>query len=214
MKCSIVAAKSQARSAYDGGRSPSSSLDRAAEMPPGSHLPSTPRRKATDAKHAPAAIRHPRSPSAENSTAAASATAWTFRRCRECGGEPTSSFPRQKVAVFCDGCYWHGCPQHGTWPRANAAWWREKIAATDVATRIRTYALRAPVGSSFAYGNTRRSPPQPISWRARSPPLSSHLIASRNELSVGLTRSTLAVPTGTTDRRPAPCLGAPSSYRA
>jgi DNA mismatch endonuclease (patch repair protein) len=34
-----------------------------------------------------------------------------------------------KVAVFCDGCYWHGCPEHGTWPKANAEWWREKIEA-------------------------------------------------------------------------------------
>lgn len=38
-------------------------------------------------------------------------------------------FLRRKVAVFCDGCYWHGCPDHGTWPKANAAWWREKIEA-------------------------------------------------------------------------------------
>lgn len=36
-------------------------------------------------------------------------------------------FPRQKVAIFCDGCYWHGCPEHGTWPKANSDWWREKI---------------------------------------------------------------------------------------
>jgi len=38
-------------------------------------------------------------------------------------------FPRQKVAVFCDGCYWHGCPDHGTWPKANGEWWRQKIEA-------------------------------------------------------------------------------------
>jgi DNA mismatch endonuclease (patch repair protein) len=36
-------------------------------------------------------------------------------------------FPRQCVAVYVDGCYWHGCPLHGTWPKANAEWWREKI---------------------------------------------------------------------------------------
>src|SRR5438132_871188 len=33
-------------------------------------------------------------------------------------------FPREKIAVFCDGCYWHGCPEHGTWPKENAEWWR------------------------------------------------------------------------------------------
>ena len=37
------------------------------------------------------------------------------------------AFPRFKVAVFVDGCFWHGCPVHGTWPKANAEWWREKI---------------------------------------------------------------------------------------
>jgi DNA mismatch endonuclease (patch repair protein) len=38
-------------------------------------------------------------------------------------------FPRLKIAVYCDGCFWHGCPQHGTWPKANAEWWRSKIEA-------------------------------------------------------------------------------------
>jgi DNA mismatch endonuclease (patch repair protein) len=33
------------------------------------------------------------------------------------------------VAVFVDGCFWHGCPEHGTWPKENADWWRDKIEA-------------------------------------------------------------------------------------
>jgi DNA mismatch endonuclease (patch repair protein) len=36
-------------------------------------------------------------------------------------------FGRAHVAVFVDGCFWHGCPEHGTSPKANAEWWREKI---------------------------------------------------------------------------------------
>jgi DNA mismatch endonuclease, patch repair protein len=36
-------------------------------------------------------------------------------------------FPGARVAVFVDGCFWHACPVHGTWPKANAAWWRAKI---------------------------------------------------------------------------------------
>jgi len=36
-------------------------------------------------------------------------------------------FPGAKVAVFVDGCFWHGCPEHGTWPRNNAEFWRRKI---------------------------------------------------------------------------------------
>ncbi|MDO3682799.1 very short patch repair endonuclease [Micromonospora sp. C28ISP2-4] len=37
------------------------------------------------------------------------------------------AFTRIKLAVFVDGCFWHGCPQHATWPKANAAWWEAKI---------------------------------------------------------------------------------------
>lgn len=36
-------------------------------------------------------------------------------------------FGPAKVAVFVDGCFWHGCPEHATWPKANDAYWREKI---------------------------------------------------------------------------------------
>lgn len=47
------------------------------------------------------------------------------------------AFPKEKIAVFLDGCFWHGCPEHGTWPKNNAAFWREKIErnmARDVET--------------------------------------------------------------------------------
>ncbi|WP_255354065.1 very short patch repair endonuclease [Aeromicrobium sp. Leaf291] len=37
------------------------------------------------------------------------------------------AFTRAKVAVFVDGCYWHGCPEHGTRPRTNREWWDWKI---------------------------------------------------------------------------------------
>ena len=36
-------------------------------------------------------------------------------------------FTSAKVAVFVDGCFWHGCPQHATWPKNNAEFWRTKI---------------------------------------------------------------------------------------
>jgi DNA mismatch endonuclease (patch repair protein) len=36
-------------------------------------------------------------------------------------------FPKTKIAVFLDGCFWHGCPQHATHPKANAEWWRVKL---------------------------------------------------------------------------------------
>ncbi|WP_199199421.1 very short patch repair endonuclease [Amycolatopsis sp. CA-128772] len=36
-------------------------------------------------------------------------------------------FGPARVAVFVDGCFWHGCPEHATWPKNNAEFWRDKI---------------------------------------------------------------------------------------
>lgn len=38
------------------------------------------------------------------------------------------TFPKERVAAFVDGCFWHGCPVHGTDPRANAEWWGQELA--------------------------------------------------------------------------------------
>lgn len=38
-------------------------------------------------------------------------------------------FTRRRLVVFVDGCFWHGCPEHATAPKNNAAWWREKLDA-------------------------------------------------------------------------------------
>lgn len=40
---------------------------------------------------------------------------------------PDVVFPRQRIAVFLDGCYWHACPEHGTSPRRNATYWSWKL---------------------------------------------------------------------------------------
>lgn len=38
------------------------------------------------------------------------------------------AFPREKVALFVDGCFWHGCSRHYVAPVNNAAYWRRKLA--------------------------------------------------------------------------------------
>lgn len=53
------------------------------------------------------------------------------------------AFSGLRVAVFVDGCFWHGCPQHATWPKHNAEFWRTKIVANqrrdrDTDERLRT----------------------------------------------------------------------------
>lgn len=53
-------------------------------------------------------------------------------------------FTRARIAVFVDGCFWHGCPVHGTLPVANGAWWADKLAgnvARDRATDAHLEAL-------------------------------------------------------------------------
>ncbi len=56
---------------------------------------------------------------------------------------PDILFGPARVAVYVNGCFWHGCPEHATWPASNADWWRAKIernrerdAATDEALAV------------------------------------------------------------------------------
>lgn len=37
-------------------------------------------------------------------------------------------FANARTAVFIDGCFWHGCPEHRAIPRTNSLWWEAKIA--------------------------------------------------------------------------------------
>ncbi|HDR9495206.1 very short patch repair endonuclease [Burkholderia stabilis] len=41
------------------------------------------------------------------------------------------AFPGRRIAIFVDGCFWHGCPEHATWPKRNAEFWRQKIEANQ-----------------------------------------------------------------------------------
>jgi DNA mismatch endonuclease (patch repair protein) len=42
---------------------------------------------------------------------------------------PDVVFPRHRLAVFVDGCWWHSCPEHRSYPRTNGSWWRSKLEA-------------------------------------------------------------------------------------
>lgn len=53
------------------------------------------------------------------------------------------AFTRSRVAVFVDGCFWHGCPQHATWPKRHAAWWKDKIERNMSRDRDTDERLRA-----------------------------------------------------------------------
>ena len=56
---------------------------------------------------------------------------------------PDIVFTRVKVAVFLDGCFWHGCPEHFSEPRRNADYWGPKLARNRARDRTQTVALEA-----------------------------------------------------------------------
>jgi DNA mismatch endonuclease (patch repair protein) len=58
--------------------------------------------------------------------------------------QPDLVFPRERLAVFIDGCFWHRCPVHGTMPRANSAYWGPKLdrnVARDRDTEVQLASL-------------------------------------------------------------------------
>jgi DNA mismatch endonuclease (patch repair protein) len=57
----------------------------------------------------------------------ASLKGWTIRPLSEIGS-PDFAFAGAKVAVFVDGCFWHGCPRCGHVPKTNVPYWAAKIA--------------------------------------------------------------------------------------
>lgn len=56
--------------------------------------------------------------------------------------KPDFVFPKLMMAVFVDGCFWHGCPQHATQPKTNARFWRDKIARNQARDRQANRLLR------------------------------------------------------------------------
>jgi DNA mismatch endonuclease (patch repair protein) len=56
-------------------------------------------------------------------------------------GRPDLVFPGRRVAVFVDGCFWHGCPEHYVRPRTRHAFWAEKLAANVERDRRQTLEL-------------------------------------------------------------------------
>ncbi len=50
-----------------------------------------------------------------------------WRRNQVLLGKPDFIFPKQKVALFVDGCFWHGCPKHANMPKNNREFWDKKL---------------------------------------------------------------------------------------
>jgi len=50
-----------------------------------------------------------------------------WRRNQDVLGKPDFAFPKRKVALFVDGCFWHMCPKHFNMPKNNRAFWEKKL---------------------------------------------------------------------------------------
>src|SRR4051812_4642180 len=67
-----------------------------------------------------------------------------WRRSQPLFGKPDFVFRHERVAVFVDGCFWHGCPKpkHAPLPKARAEWWAAKLGRNKDRDRVVTRTLR------------------------------------------------------------------------
>ena len=77
-------------------------------------------------------------------------------------------FTRARVAVFIDGCWWHGCAEHYRPPASNAAYWAGKVARNRERDRLATRRSPRPAGRSSGSGNTSYPSRRPAASRPQS----------------------------------------------
>src|SRR3989442_1573081 len=61
---------------------------------------------------------------------------------KELPGSPDFVFRHERVAVFLDSCFWHGCPKHCRMPRSNLGYWQTKMSKNRQRDRLQTHELR------------------------------------------------------------------------
>jgi DNA mismatch endonuclease, patch repair protein len=66
-----------------------------------------------------------------------------WRRNQKIFGKPDFAFPKFKLAIFVDGCFWHCCPKHATQPKGNRAFWKRKFAHNKARDRLVNRTLRS-----------------------------------------------------------------------
>lgn len=71
----------------------------------------------------------------------AGVTGW--RRHLPLPGTPDFAFRKQRVVIFVDGCFWHGCPKHATFPTTRRKFWLKKFADNKSRDRQVTRDLRS-----------------------------------------------------------------------
>jgi DNA mismatch endonuclease, patch repair protein len=72
---------------------------------------------------------------------AAGVTSWKMH-ATELPGKPDFYFKKAKLAIYVDGCYWHGCPKCGHIPKTRAAFWKAKIKRNKVRDKMNVLKLK------------------------------------------------------------------------
>ena len=67
---------------------------------------------------------------------------WVLHPATICG-KPDFYFPKENLAVFVDGCFWHGCPEHSVRPKTNSSFWNLKLGKNIERDRRTTASLEA-----------------------------------------------------------------------
>ncbi len=65
-----------------------------------------------------------------------------WRRGQKIFGNPDFIFRKIRLAIFVDGCFWHGCPAHGRRPGSNQDYWLPKLERTIMRDKLNTLRLR------------------------------------------------------------------------
>ena len=78
---------------------------------------------------------------------------------------PDFVFRQERVALFVDGCFWHGCPLHSSRPRQNAEFWEAKLKANRERDKRQTRALKAAGWTVLRYWEHELREPVSVSRR-------------------------------------------------
>jgi len=90
-----------------------------------------------------------------------------WRRHQPLTGKPDFVFPKERLAVFVDGCFWHACPRCFIKPKQNAKFWREKIGSNVKRDRKVSGLLRAEGWSVCRIWECRLKKPDSVIRRIR-----------------------------------------------
>lgn len=71
----------------------------------------------------------------------AGVSGWTLHQ-DELPGRPDFYFEKAKLAIFVDGCYWHGCPKCGHIPKTRTAFWEAKIKRNQERDKMKRLELK------------------------------------------------------------------------